>query len=235
MTMNAWLRYSVFRRLLPPGTRNVLEIGAGLGAVGSLLAREFTYVGLEPDPVSFATARERIGDAGTVLPISVEEFESTDPFDVVCAFEVLEHIEDERAALSGWQRHVRSGGWLFVSVPAGRTLGPTDLRQGHLRRYDREGLASLLHDVGLSDVTVVSIGFPIGYAMTAFSDHLARRRPHASGLDERTSASGRWMQPSGRNATIRRATAGVFAVVQRPFGRTGLGTGLVARARAARD
>ena len=89
MTMNAWLRYGVFRRLLPPETRSVLEIGAGMGAVGSLLAREFTYVGLEPDPVSCETARERLAGAGTVLPISAEEFESTDGFDVVCAFEVL--------------------------------------------------------------------------------------------------------------------------------------------------
>ena len=235
MTVNAWLRYSVFRRLLPAETQSVLEIGAGTGSVGSLLSRDLTYVGLEPDPVSFEIARERIGDAGTVLQTSAEEFESTDRFDAACAFEVLEHIEDERAALSSWQRHVRSGGWLFLSVPAGRTLGPTDLRQGHLRRYDRDGLAALLHEAGLREVKVVTVGFPIGYLMTALSDLLARRRPHAAELDERTSASGRWMQPSGRNATLRRATAAVFAHVQRPFGGTSLGTGLVARARVTGD
>ncbi len=235
MTMNAWLRYGVFRRLLPPDVRSVLEIGAGMGAVGSLLSRELTYVGLEPDSVSSGIAKDRVGGTGTVLPISAEEFDAPDRFDAACAFEVLEHIEDERAALSSWQRHVRHGGWLFLSVPAGRKLGPTDRRQGHLRRYDRDGLTSLLNEVGLTDVTVVTIGFPIGYLMTAVSDQLARRRPHAAVIQERTSASGRWMQPSGSSATIRRATAGVFGVVQRPFGGTGLGTGLVSRARVVHD
>jgi len=77
----------------------------------------------------------------------------------------------------------------------------------------------------------VTYGFPIGYVLVAGSNFLARRRPHAATLSDRTAASGRWMQPSARRATLMRASAAPFELLQRPFGSTGLGTGLVARAR----
>ena len=88
----------------------MLEIGAGLGSFGALLAARFDYVGLEPDRESYAVALERVGDEGLVLNKSEEQFESSERFDLVCAFEVLEHMEDDRAVLDGWLRHLRPGG-----------------------------------------------------------------------------------------------------------------------------
>lgn len=232
MTLHAWLRYDVFRRLLPTSVRSILEIGAGKGSVGSLLARRFRYVGLEPDPESFVAAANRIGETGTIHPLREQEYSSEESFDVVCAFEVLEHIEDDQGALVDWQRYVKRGGWLFVSVPAGRDrFGPTDVRQGHFRRYAREDLARVLTEAGLTEISVVTYGFPIGYVLLAGSNVLARRRPHAPTLSERTGASGRWMQPSASRAALMRVSAAPFQLLQRPFGRTSLGTGLVARAR----
>ncbi len=105
------------------------------------------------------------------------------------------------------------------------------MRQGHYRRYDRHDLELALADAGLAEVDVVTYGFPIGYALVAGSNVLARRRPHAPTLPERTAASGRWMQPSIRRAALMRAVAFPFQILQSPFGGTGLGTGLVARAR----
>lgn len=231
MTVHGSLRYDVFRRLLPSDVGSILEIGAGLGSVGSLLSHELSYVGLEPDSESAKTAAERIGAAGTVLNVTAEEFDSEQPFDAVCAFEVLEHMEDDRAALIQWQSHARPGGWLFLSTPKGTTLTATDVRQGHFRRYERESLERVLHDAGLHDVTIVAYGFPIGHVLHAASDMLARRRSHASELSDRTRASGRWMQPTASRAALTHAVAKPFTLVQRPFGRTNLGTGLVARAR----
>jgi 2-polyprenyl-3-methyl-5-hydroxy-6-metoxy-1,4-benzoquinol methylase len=91
------MRYDVVRRMLPPSGGRLLEVGAGLGSVGALLAERFEYVGLEPDPTSFATARERVGTRGRVLNSTVEQLESSEMFDVLCAFEVLEHLEDDLA------------------------------------------------------------------------------------------------------------------------------------------
>ena len=190
MTVHGWLRYDVVHRLVPNDAHSVLEIGAGRGALGSIISRSYDYVGLEPDFQSFGAAHTLVGKSGTVLHLPEEEYDAR-RFDVVCALEVLEHIEDDVAALRRWQRHLRAGGSVILSVPAGRSrYGPTDERQGHFRRYDRRDLDRVLTEAGFSDVTVVTYGFPIGYVLHAVSDFQARRRPRAADMRERTAASG---------------------------------------------
>jgi SAM-dependent methyltransferase len=210
----------------------MLEIGAGQGSAGALLSRRFEYVGLEPDEASFRTARERIGSAGLVLNETAETYEPLEPFDVVCAFEVLEHLQDDTRALANWKRHVRQNGWLLVSVPAGRhRLGPTDVKAGHYRRYDREDLGLLLASGGFGEVDMISYGFPVGYALEAGRNLYAQRTMKHETMQDRTAASGRWLQPPRWSSRLLQAVSVPFRFVQRPFGRTALGTGLVARAR----
>ena len=153
MTVNGWLRYDAFCRLLAPDIKSILEIGMGTGAMGSLLARRFRYVGLEPDEESFRRA-DQIVAGGELLNVAEEDF-SGGAFDAVCAFEVLEHVEDDAEALVRWQRHLRPGGWLYLSVPAGKRLGPRDVRAGHYRRYECDGLEDTLRRAGLRDIEVV--------------------------------------------------------------------------------
>jgi SAM-dependent methyltransferase len=230
MTVHGWLRFDVLERLMPDRVDSVLEIGAGVGAVGSLLAARYRYVGLEPDPESYEAARRQVGSKGTVLCVREEDYDTGERFDLVCAFEVLEHIEDDVAALRRWRRRTATDGSLIVSVPAGRDrFGSSDARQGHVRRYDRDDLVAALTGAGFVDVQALVYGFPIGYLLHAVSHARARRESHASTLDARTASSGRWMQPS--RGTGRRLVAKPFAYLQRPFSNTQLGTGLVARAR----
>jgi SAM-dependent methyltransferase len=232
LSLHAWLRFDAIQRLLPAGARTLLEIGAGLGSAGALLSRRFSYVGLEPDEASFRLARERIGDAGAVLNETAEAYEPPEPFDVVCAFEVLEHLEDEGAALATWQRHLRPGGWLLLSVPAGRhRFGPTDVKAGHYRRYDRGDLAERLSASGLADVRIEAYGFPFGYALEAGRNVYARHHTEDVTLEERTAASGRWLQPPESSAKVMQIASAPFRYAQRPFGQTSLGTGLVGRAQ----
>lgn len=229
MTIHGWLRYAVFRRLLPPDVESILEIGTGLGAFGVRLAQEFRYTGLEPDAESFGVAKQRFDE---VLPLAEEDFTAEEPFDAVCAFEVLEHIEDDEDALRRWRRHLRPHGWILLSVPQGKRFRPSDERQGHFRRYQRDSLREKLERAQFTDVRLVSYGFPVGYALLAWSDRVAKRNAGPARLEDRTAASARWMQPTKREAAFRRAAAIPLDVLQRPFGSTGLGTGVVARARA---
>jgi SAM-dependent methyltransferase len=153
-------------------------------------------------------------------------------FDIVCAFEVLEHLEDDSGALASWLEHLRPGGWALVSVPHGRhRFGPQDEWVGHLRRYDRADLAHLLVKAGLGQLEIVSYGFPLGNALEAARDALARRQSAKSSLKERTAASGRWLQPPTWTGSATRAVTFPFRLAQRPFANASLGTGLVARAR----
>jgi SAM-dependent methyltransferase len=228
LTISGWLRYPIVRRLIPADARTVLEIGAGRGAVGSVLARDFDYTGLEPDAESFAVARARLG--GRVIQAADDEVVLDRTYDLVCAFEVLEHIEDDVSALERWREHIRPGGSLLISVPADRKLfGASDVRVGHYRRYDPADLVRVLSAAGFSDVEIRRYGFPLGYALL-YASRLLARGQHGS-VEERTASSGRWLQPSPRTAFIRRGVAGPFALMQRPFERTSLGTGLIARAR----
>jgi SAM-dependent methyltransferase len=232
LSLHAWLRFDAIQRLLPADATSLLEIGAGLGSAGALLARRFRYVGLEPSPASREIAIERIGDAGVVLPETAETYASNEGFDVVCAFEVLEHIEDDRAALAGWLRHVRPGGWLLVSVPAGRDrFGPTDLKAGHVRRYDRSDLTKVLTGAGLDEVSVVAYGFPVGYALEWARNVYVRATLEDASLEDRTDASGRWLQPPPWAALPMELASAPFRYLQRPFHATRLGTGFVARGR----
>jgi SAM-dependent methyltransferase len=234
LSLHAWLRFDAVARLLPSNARTLLEIGAGLGSMGVLLAERYAYVGLEPDAASRAVAERRlVAASGTVLASDDASFAPSEPFDIVCAFEVLEHLPHDEAAVSRWRNLVRPGGWLLVSVPLGAArVGAADARAGHVRRYDRDDLEHVLAGAGLQEIAVLAYGFPFGYALEAARNLLSRRSmSDSSTAEERTARSGRWLQPPDWTARGTHAAALPFRLIQRPFGRSALGTGLVARAR----
>jgi 2-polyprenyl-3-methyl-5-hydroxy-6-metoxy-1,4-benzoquinol methylase len=238
LTPNAWLRFDMISRMLPTGVTDVLEVGCGQGALGARLARRYRYLGVEPDESSCAVARQRVAamGRGEVRQASVADL-GDERFDLVCAFEVLEHIEDDAAALTEWAGRLRPGGWLLLSVPAHqRRYGPADELVGHFRRYDPDVLAALLRDHGFTDVDLRLYGMPLGYVLEAGRNAIGRRKLARTAADltvaERTAGSGRLLQPSGglRGAVTRWATM-PFRVAQRGFPNTG--PGLIARARLA--
>jgi SAM-dependent methyltransferase/glycosyltransferase involved in cell wall biosynthesis len=236
---NAWLRYDLVRRMLPAGgVTDVLEIGCGQGALGARLAQRYRYLGVEPDNTSWAVAQRRISAVGRgeVRNVPVDAL-GDERFDLVCAFEVLEHLEDDTTALKEWAARLRPGGWLMLSVPAHqRRFGPWDELVGHFRRYDPPALAALLANCGFGEIAIRQYGFPLGFMLEAGRDVIGKRRLAAAGaksVEERTAGSGRILQPSEglRTAAIRWGTT-PFRLLQRPFPNTG--TGLVVRARLPR-
>jgi SAM-dependent methyltransferase len=237
---NAWLRYDVIRRMLPAGVGDVLEIGCGQGAVGVRLAERYAYLGLEPDPQSFAMAEQRIalGGRGEVRNALVESLDPDERFDLVCAFEVLDHIEDAEGALKEWAARLRPHGWLLLSVPAHqKRYAPFDELVGHFRRYDQEPMSALLTRVGFTDIAMREYGMPLGFVLEAGRNQVGKRRLAATpageaSMEERTTGSGRLLQPRSalQGKVIRWGTA-PFRYAQRGFPRTG--TGMVVRARLA--
>jgi SAM-dependent methyltransferase len=241
LSPNGWLRWEVVSRLLPPGRLDVLEMGCGQGGFGARLAQRYRYVGVEPDAVSSAVARARVetaGGGGEVRQGDLAVVGDDELFDLVVAFEVIEHIEDDAGALAGWAAHLRPGGWLLVSTPAWqKRFGPADEMVGHFRRYDPPVLRSRLEGAGLTDVELVHFGAPLGYLLEAGRNAVGKRRlaspaaPAASAsMAERSEASGRTLQPSTSwTATAARLGTLPFRKLQNAF--PGTGPGLVARAR----
>ncbi|RZS90184.1 methyltransferase family protein [Motilibacter rhizosphaerae] len=233
LTANAWLRWDVVSRLLPDPPLDVLEVGCGQGAAGARLAGLGRYVGLEPDAASYAVAVERVGAAGgEVRHGSVEQLREGEEFDLVCAFEVLEHIEDDAVALASWVERIRPGGSLLLSVPAhAARFAAADQLVGHFRRYDPPALRLLLRRAGLDEVDLRLYGAPVGYALEAARNAIsARKLASAGSMEERSGHSGRYLQPQEdwQSTAIRLGTV-PFRLLQRAF--PGTGPGIVVRAR----
>jgi SAM-dependent methyltransferase len=242
LTMSGWLRWDLVERVLDDlAPRSILEIGCGQGAAGArMAARSSSYVGVEPDAESAAIAEARIGTrGGTVLVGDDTAVPEDATYDVVCAFEVLEHLEDDAAALVLWQRLVRPGGHLVLSVPAWQErFGPSDELVGHFRRYDENALRALLERTGFTDVQLHLYGWPLGYALESVRNRLARRRLATAGsMRERSAMSGRFRQPKDESATgpAIRAAIWPFRQVQRLVPRRGVGLVAVARRPASRE
>ena len=232
LTLNGWLRYDVAVRFLRElDIRSVLEIGAGEGALGARLAVRYEYVGLEPDARSFARARGRI-ERGRLIEGDLSALEPGAVFDLVCAFEVLEHLQEDAAALREWRGRVRPGGWVLLSVPAfARRFATWDVKAGHRRRYERAQLADLLRSCGFEEPRIAAYGFPLGNMLERGRNAVAAfSRPKGS-LGERTAASGRQLQPPDWLAPATMIASSPFRLVQRRFADRDLGTGLVALAR----
>jgi SAM-dependent methyltransferase len=121
-------------------------------------------------------------------------------FDFVCAFEVLEHIEDDAGAVGAWLARLRPGGSLMLSVPAWQhRFAAADTMVGHFRRYDPADLRALLVKAGLEEVAVVRYGAPAGFALEGLRNALGRRvqsKLSRASIEERTARSGRLIQPS---------------------------------------
>lgn len=239
LSIHAWLRYSVIEALLSRiSPRTVLEIGVGQGSVGALLAHRYEYAGIDRDETALATARERFRlcgvDPSLLLLGGLEQVEGQE-FDLVCAFEVLEHLEDDVGALREFRSHVAPGGSIMLSVPANpQRFGNADEKAGHYRRYTRDSLSQALTEAGFTEVRLLNYGFPVGYALEAGRNIAARRYLRTAGsYEERTLESGRWLQPPEGAGRAMELAARPLSALQRPFVGRELGTGLVALAQRA--
>lgn len=236
LSANAWMRYDIVRRMLPAGIHDVLDIGCGQAAIGVRLAQRYTYVGVELDPTSAAVATQRISHLGrgTVHQGTVDVLGDR-TFDLACAFEVLEHIDDDAGALTQWSSHLNPGGWLLISVPAFQSrYGPADELVGHFRRYNPESLREVLEKAGFKDIDLRQYGMPLGYALETARNTIAKRRltqrTAPTTVVDRTAGSGRLLQPkNGWGGVINRWGTAPFRVTQRFFPASG--PGLIARAR----
>jgi SAM-dependent methyltransferase len=235
LTARANLRWAVLRptlaRLAP---RDILELGCGQGSVGARLAQFGTYTGVEPDESSWETAKARIEPSGgTVLHGDHHKVPEGAEFDLVCAFEVLEHIADDRDTLADWVQFIRPGGRLMVSVPADQErFGPSDELVGHYRRYSNEGLAELLTAVGCSDIAIRRYGWPVGYALEAVSNRVSAKKlaaPVSGVAEERSATSGRYLQPKNVAGQVLRWGMAPFTKVQELAPARGIGLVAVAK------
>ena len=167
---NSWL----VRRVLDhvrPGAR-VLDFGAGSGTFADLIRRDGLDVTcIEPDP----TLRRVLQQRGFEAMAELSDLPADRQFDLIYSLNVLEHIEDDAAAVQAIARRVCAGGVLLIYVPAFAILFTAmDRRVGHVRRYRLHELTGLVRAAGLQVVGaryVDCLGFAATIAYRLLGDH----------------------------------------------------------------
>jgi len=143
-----------------PTARTLLDMGCGTGSVLEAIRRNHPSIVLAGCDVRFTTlsaARQRANDirffaADTfALPYESE-------FDVVVALDVLEHIDDDRAALVALRNVLKPGGGLILTVPQHPWLwSQVDDFSCHRRRYVRADLEAKIREAGFELLRVTSM------------------------------------------------------------------------------
>jgi len=151
---NFWFRVrnkiigNTITRYLPPPSR-ILEVGCGTGYVSWYLKKLGYHVecaDLFFEALQFCKAR----DAGYLYyQYNLSDRIFIEEFDGVCAFDVLEHIEDDDAVLRNLHDALKPGGLLFITVPADRRLwSAMDIYAEHKRRYSMQELQAKVEGKG---------------------------------------------------------------------------------------
>jgi ubiquinone/menaquinone biosynthesis C-methylase UbiE len=152
------------------GALRLLNVGCGTGGDVSMLESFGTVdnVDIAEEALSFMRARghERVHRAdATHLPFP------DDHFDAVVALDVLEHLVDDRAALTEWRRVLKPGGCVVLTVPAYQWLwSEHDVALHHQRRYARRVLHDRAREADLvirklTHAIVFSLPLIVGYRL----------------------------------------------------------------------
>lgn len=176
----------VLRRAAAVAPGLALEIGCGAGALlADLHDLGFRCEAVETSDDARALATRLLTDLPDVHIHSEFSPMWSNRFDFLVALEVLEHIEDDAAALRQWGSVVRPGGRLLLSVPAhARQWSATDVWAGHFRRYDRADFIALAERSGLRVVRCENYGYPLGNVAHAVKAVVARGELSGQAHDE---------------------------------------------------
>jgi 2-polyprenyl-3-methyl-5-hydroxy-6-metoxy-1,4-benzoquinol methylase len=178
-------RNRLFKRLVgahlsPLYKTKFLEVGCGTGdfirSIGE--SESVAVTGSEIYLKGLRYAKESVPNVEFVQ-LDVEHDSIDDEFDVIAAFDVIEHIDDDVAAIANMTRMLRSGGALIVSAPQHRFMWRSiDEIVKHKRRYSRMELVDKLVGNGLRIERCTSFVFMLFPLMLA-SRLLDRKRDEA--------------------------------------------------------
>lgn len=153
---------------IPSRPERVLDVGCGQGEL------VFRLGGLFPDALLYGADSSRrallasqkrnpsvkhlLLNLATPL-LQPEDRAERGTFDLIVCSEVLEHIEDEQAAVRHLYALTAPTGHVILTVPGG-SLSRFDIAIGHYRHYSQANLARLVESAGFRIKTLFSWGFP---------------------------------------------------------------------------
>ena len=150
-----------------PDARNFFEIGCGTGYVLAGIRQELTgirLIGSEVFTAGLAFAEKRLPGVN-LFQMDARQIPFEDEFDVMGAFDVLEHIANDELVLTQMYRAVRKGGGVLLTVPQHPFLwSKVDEYSKHVRRYKAAELERKVDHAGfdiLRRTSFVSLLLPL--------------------------------------------------------------------------
>lgn len=167
-----------------PDIEDFFELGCGTGYVLLCLEKTFPNLSLYGGEVfvkGLKFASQRLSRA-ELVQMDAKRIPFEDEFEVMSAFDVLEHIEEDEVVLKQMHRAVRQGGGIILTVPQHPFLwSQTDDYAHHVRRYTAKELKTKVENAGFEVqkmTSFVSLLLPLMIASRL------RKRPSASDSDQ---------------------------------------------------
>jgi SAM-dependent methyltransferase len=206
---------ALIRRIVrPPQDAEILEIGCGTGHNFPMLGAFGHVDALELDDQMRAYAQKRLGRKVMSSPLPELAGVPDRGYDLIGAFDVIEHIDDDRPAIATIATKLKPRGKFVMTVPAHQWMWSAhDVVNHHKRRYSKRSLRELIEG---SPLRLEAVGY---FNSLLFPAAVAERvASKARGKDE-VSLS---LPPAPLNAVLERT----FAAERHLIGRVPLPPGL---------
>jgi 2-polyprenyl-3-methyl-5-hydroxy-6-metoxy-1,4-benzoquinol methylase len=186
----AALAKSRFVRRYAPANGTLLDVGAGYGHFLAAASNNFSAVGIELNCSAVEWGRRTLHVRSHVGSVYAIPAELGPDFDVITAWDVIEHLEDPRGAVRGCRDRLAIGGWLFLSTPdagamVARLLGShwyyLDPLQ-HINLFSRTNLRRVLEEEGFAVKATTSFGhtYRVSYVLNRLAYLAGEGRVSAS-------------------------------------------------------
>jgi len=154
---NQWM----YETIKPFCRGKIVEIGSGIGNISQFFLQDNFDITLSDIRENYkAILRRKFSrftnlSAIVQLDLVVDSFETQyasylHSFDCIFALNVVEHIQNDRLAISNASKLLKSGGRMIILVPAYQKLyNGFDVQLEHFRRYSSNGLNDLMHGCNL--------------------------------------------------------------------------------------
>jgi SAM-dependent methyltransferase len=140
-----------------PKRAQILEIGCGTGHNLAMLSRFGRVDALELDEEARGIAEKRLGRSVMRAPLPEIAGVPDKTYNLIGAFDVIEHIDQDKAAVASIATKLKRGGTLVITVPAHPWMwSPHDVVNHHQRRYSKRALRELVES---SPLRLEKIGY----------------------------------------------------------------------------
>ena len=184
-SINRLFKHFVQKNILPSGNTKFLEIGCGTGDFIKHIVqnKNLDITGSEIYLKGLLYAKKNLPNVN-FIQFDVTQGVVGYEFDIIVAFDVLEHIEDDVAALSNICKMLNKEGCLILTVPQHMFLWSNlDEIVKHKRRYSRRDLVKKLQENGFNISYVTSFLFVL-FPLMLISRMIDKKRNQMQSDDE---------------------------------------------------